>query len=88
MKTSAESTKPPLTPALSTSDEIAKLSIARLFLLPRHLVCPWLCPVFLDEILGWSFQATGAAAWVISGTARCNRSLQALCDRGVLDGVA
>ena len=60
--------KPPLTSIFSTSDAVNRLSMARFFLFSsRDIWFVVALPVFLDEILGWSFEATGAflAAWVI-----------------------
>jgi hypothetical protein len=85
------STKPPLRSALSTSDAINKLSIARLFLFSsRDIWFVVALPVFLDEILGWSFQATGAflAAWVIGYGVVQSIAPSVLRRRGVLDEVA
>ena len=60
--------KPPLRSMFSKSEPINRLSAARFFLFSsRDIWFVVALPVFLDEILGWSFQATGAflAAWVI-----------------------
>ena len=60
--------KPPLASVLSKSVGVNRLSGARFFLFGSRDV--WFVvalPVFLDEVLQWSFEATGAflATWVI-----------------------
>ena len=60
--------KPPLTAILSKSTAINRLSAARFFLFgARDIWFVVALPVFLDEVLHWSFEGTGAflAAWVI-----------------------
>ena len=60
--------KAPLRSILSKSSAINRLSAARLFLFgSRDIWFVVALPVFLDEQLGWSFEAIGAflAAWVI-----------------------
>ena len=60
--------KPPLTSILSKSTAINRLSAARFFLFgSRDIWFVVALPVFLDEVLEWSFEGTGAflAAWVI-----------------------
>ena len=62
------STKPPLRSILSKSTAINRLSAARLFLFgSRDIWFVVALPIFLDEVLGWSFEGIGAflAAWVI-----------------------
>jgi len=59
---------PRLRSILSKSDAINRLSIARLFLFgSRDIWFVVALPVFLDEVLGWTFSGIGAflAAWVI-----------------------
>ncbi len=61
-------TKPAITSILSKSSEINRLSAARFFLFgSRDIWFVVALPVFLDEVLGWSFEEIGAflAAWVI-----------------------
>ena len=61
-------TKPPLRSVLAKSAAINRLSAARFFLFgSRDIWFVVALPVFLDDILGWSFERTGAflAAWVI-----------------------
>lgn len=61
-------TKPKLTSILSKSTAINRLSAARFFLFgSRDIWFVVALPVFLDEVLGWSFEGIGAflAAWVI-----------------------
>ncbi|MEO6570475.1 MAG: organoarsenical effux MFS transporter ArsJ [Ilumatobacteraceae bacterium] len=61
-------TKPPLRGVLSKSTAINRLAAARFFLFgSRDIWFVVALPVFLDEILGWSFESIGAflAAWVI-----------------------
>jgi predicted MFS family arabinose efflux permease len=58
----------PLRSILSKSDAVNRLSLARLFLFgSRDIWFVVALPVFLDDVLGWSFEQTGAflAAWVI-----------------------
>ncbi len=60
--------KPPLRSIFSKSTAINRLSIARFFLFgSRDIWFVVALPIFLDEQLGWSFEAIGAflAAWVI-----------------------
>lgn len=60
--------KPPLRTVLSKSAAINRLSAARFFLFgSRDIWFVVALPVFLDEVLGWSFEGIGAflAAWVI-----------------------
>ena len=60
--------KPPLTSVLSKSEAVNRLSAARFFLFSsRDIRFVVALPVFLDEVLGWSFEGTGGflAAWVI-----------------------
>lgn len=60
--------KPPIRSILSKSAAINRLSIARFFLFgSRDIWFVVALPIFLDETLGWSFQAIGAflAIWVI-----------------------
>lgn len=60
--------KPPLGSVLSKSAAINRLSAARFFLFAsRDIWFVVALPVFLDEVLEWSFEETGAflAAWVI-----------------------
>jgi predicted MFS family arabinose efflux permease len=60
--------KPPLRSILSKSTAINRLSAARLFLFgSRDIWFVVALPVFLDEVLGWSYEGIGAfmAAWVI-----------------------
>ena len=60
--------KPALKTILSKSDAINRLSAARFFLFgSRDIWFVVALPVFLDEVLGWSFEAIGGflAAWVI-----------------------
>lgn len=61
-------TKPPLRSILSKSVAINRLAAARFFLFgSRDIWFVVALPVFLDEVLGWSFEGIGAflAAWVI-----------------------
>jgi predicted MFS family arabinose efflux permease len=61
-------TKPALRSILSKSTAINRLSAARFFLFgSRDIWFVVALPVFLDEVLGWSFEGIGAflAAWVI-----------------------
>ncbi|MEL7155679.1 MAG: organoarsenical effux MFS transporter ArsJ [Actinomycetota bacterium] len=61
-------TAPKLTTILSKSTAINRLSAARFFLFgSRDIWFVVALPVFLDEVLGWSFEGIGAflAAWVI-----------------------
>lgn len=60
--------KPRLSSILSKSTAVNRLSAARMFLFgSRDIWFVVALPVFLDETLGWSFEAIGAflAAWVI-----------------------
>ncbi len=60
--------KPPLRSILSKSIAINRLSAARLFLFgSRDIWFVVALPVFLDEVLGWSYEGIGAfmASWVI-----------------------
>ncbi|MBT8212913.1 MAG: organoarsenical effux MFS transporter ArsJ [Acidimicrobiia bacterium] len=60
--------KPKLTSILSKSTAINRLSAARFFLFgSRDIWFVVALPVFLDEVLGWSFEGIGAflASWVI-----------------------
>jgi MFS transporter, APGE family, 1-arseno-3-phosphoglycerate exporter len=60
--------KPPLRSILSKSPAINRLAAARFFLFgSRDIWFVVALPVFLDEALGWSFEAIGAflAGWVI-----------------------
>jgi len=60
--------KPKLTSILSKSTAINRLSAARFFLFgSRDIWFVVALPVFLDEVLGWSYEGIGAflAAWVI-----------------------
>jgi predicted MFS family arabinose efflux permease len=60
--------KAPLRSILSKSTAINRLSAARLFLFgSRDIWFVVALPIFLTEVLGWSFEGTGAfmAAWVI-----------------------
>jgi len=60
--------KPSLKTALSKSTAINRLSAARFFLFSsRDIWFVVALPVFLDEVLGWSFWQTGGflAAWII-----------------------
>ena len=60
--------KPPLRSILSKSVAINRLAAARFFLFgSRDIWFVVALPVFLDEVLGWSFEGIGAflAAWVI-----------------------
>jgi predicted MFS family arabinose efflux permease len=60
--------KAPLRSILSKSDAINRLAVARLFLFAsRDIWFVVALPIFLDEELGWSFEAIGAflACWVI-----------------------
>jgi hypothetical protein len=62
------SSKPTLRSILSPSVAVNRLSAARVFLFgARDIWFVVALPVFLDEVLGWSFDAIGAflAAWVI-----------------------
>lgn len=62
------STSPPLRSVLAKSRSINVLSAARFFLFgARDIWFAVALPVFLDEVLGWSFEGIGAfmAAWVI-----------------------
>ncbi len=62
------SAKPTLRSALSPSAAVNRLSFARFFLFAaRDIWFVVALPVFLDEVLGWSFEGIGAflAAWVI-----------------------
>jgi hypothetical protein len=62
------SSKPTLRSALSTSTAVNRLSFARFFLFgARDIWFVVALPVFLDEVLGWSYEGIGAflAAWVI-----------------------
>lgn len=61
-------TKPPLRSILSKSVAVNRLAAARFFLFGSRDI--WFVvglPVFLDEVLGWSFEGIGGflAAWVI-----------------------
>jgi predicted MFS family arabinose efflux permease len=59
---------PPLRSILSKSSAINRLSAARFFLFgSRDIWFVVALPIFLDEVLGWSYEAIGAflAAWVI-----------------------
>lgn len=58
----------PLRSVLSKSEAINRLAITRLFLFgSRDIWFVVALPIFLNEVLGWSFEGTGAflAAWVI-----------------------
>ncbi len=60
--------KPPLGSILSKSAAINRLSAARFFLFAsRDIWFVVALPVYLDDVLGWSYEAIGAflAAWVI-----------------------
>jgi predicted MFS family arabinose efflux permease len=60
--------KPPLRTILSKSTAINRLSAARFFLFgSRDIWFVVALPIFLDDVLGWSYQGIGAflAAWVI-----------------------
>ena len=60
--------KPPLRSILSKSSAINRLSAARFFLFgSRDIWFVVALPIFLDEVLGWSYEGIGAflAAWVI-----------------------
>ena len=60
--------KPPLRTILSKSTAINRLSAARFFLFgSRDIWFVVALPIFLDEVLGWSFEQIGAflAAWLI-----------------------
>ena len=60
--------KPPLRSILSKSTAINRLSAARFFLFgSRDIWFVVALPIFLDEVLGWSFEGIGAflAVWVI-----------------------
>ena len=60
--------KPPLRSVLSKSSAINRLAAARFFLFgSRDIWFVVALPVFLDDVLGWSFEGIGAflAAWVI-----------------------
>ncbi len=60
--------KPPLRSILSKSVAINRLATARFFLFgSRDIWFVVALPVFLDEVLGWSFQGIGGflAAWII-----------------------
>ena len=60
--------KPPLRSILSKSVAINRLAAARFFLFgSRDIWFVVALPVFLDEVLGWSFEGIGAflAAWII-----------------------
>ena len=60
--------KPPLKAILSKSKAINQLAAARFFVFgSRDIWFVVALPVFLDEVLGWSFEAIGGflAAWVI-----------------------
>lgn len=60
--------KPPLKSIWSTSTAINRLSAARFFLFgSRDIWFVVALPVFLDEVLGWSYEGIGAfmATWVI-----------------------
>lgn len=60
--------KPPLRSILSKSSAINRLATARFFLFgSRDIWFVVALPVFLDDVLGWSFEGIGAfvAAWVI-----------------------
>ncbi len=60
--------KPPLRSILSKSTAINRLAAARFFLFgSRDIWFVVALPVFLDEVLGWSFEGIGAflAAWVM-----------------------
>jgi predicted MFS family arabinose efflux permease len=60
--------KPPLRSILSKSTAINRLSAARFFLFgSRDIWFVVALPIFLDEVLGWSFESIGAflAVWVI-----------------------
>ncbi len=62
------SRKPPLRSVLSKSDAVNRLSAARFFLFgSRDIWFVVALPVFLADVLGWSFEGIGAflAAWVI-----------------------
>ena len=85
------SKKPPLRSVLSKSDAINRLSAARFFLFSsRDIWFVVALPVFLDEILGWSFTATGAflAAWVIGYGVVQSVAPQVLRRRGGIDEIA
>ena len=60
--------KPPLRSILSKSSAINRLAAARFFLFgSRDIWFVVALPVFLDDVLGWSFEGIGAflAVWVI-----------------------
>ncbi len=60
--------KPPLRTILSKSSAINRLAAARFFLFgSRDIWFVVALPVFLDDVLGWSYEGIGAflAAWVI-----------------------
>ncbi|MEZ5343803.1 MAG: organoarsenical effux MFS transporter ArsJ [Acidimicrobiales bacterium] len=60
--------KPPLRSILSTSTAVNRLAAARLFLFAsRDIWFVVALPVYLDDVLGWSYEGIGAflAAWVI-----------------------
>ena len=60
--------KPPLAAVLKKSPAITRLSAARFFLFgSRDIWFVVALPVFLDDLLGWSFEAIGAflAFWII-----------------------
>lgn len=62
------SRKPPLRSILSKSTAINRLSAARFFLFAsRDIWFVVALPIFLDEVLGWSYEGIGAflALWVI-----------------------
>lgn len=82
--------KPPLRSILSKSDAINRLSAARFFLFSsRDIWFVVALPVFLDDILGWSFTATGAflAAWVIGYGVVQSVAPQVLRRNGTIDEV-
>ncbi|MEO0494532.1 MAG: organoarsenical effux MFS transporter ArsJ [Actinomycetota bacterium] len=84
-------TKPPLRSILSKSDAINRLSAARFFLFSsRDIWFVVALPVFLDEVLEWSFTATGAflAAWVIGYGVVQSIAPQVLRRRGTIDEIA
>ncbi|MEM9519026.1 MAG: organoarsenical effux MFS transporter ArsJ [Actinomycetota bacterium] len=83
--------KPPLRSVLAKSDSINKLSAARFFLFSsRDIWFVVALPVFLDDILGWSFTATGAflAVWVVGYGAVQSLAPRALRRSGAADEVA
>ncbi|MEM8706507.1 MAG: organoarsenical effux MFS transporter ArsJ [Actinomycetota bacterium] len=83
--------KPPLRSVFAKSEAINRLSAARFFLFSsRDIWFVVALPVFLDEILGWSFTATGAflAAWVIGYGAVQSIAPRVLRRNGSIDEIA